>query len=198
MMRLIVCLVKPIVWLLFPYKVIGKQNIPAQSVRHLLCSNHISFVDPALLLMSHPHHVYFMAKAELFRNKFFGGILRWFGAFPVDRGSADNSAIDTAEQLVNNGKTMGIFPEGTRSKTGELQRVKSGAALIAAHTKAAVVPVCILTKNQKIRLFRRVLIVYGEPLSPQEMHLDGEKPELRYASRLLTERMRALLEEYKR
>lgn len=195
MKRVVLAILKPIVWLLFPYKVIGRENIPDASVRHVLCCNHISMVDPVFLLETYPRHIYFMAKGELFKNKLLAWVFTKFGAFPVDRGTADNGAVKTAEDLVNAGKTMGIFPEGTRSKTGELLRVKSGASLIAAHTKAAMLPVVVVTKNQKIRLFRRVKIVYGPLLSVEELHLDGEKPELRYASRLLMDRMRTMLEE---
>lgn len=197
MKRVILKIAKPLVWLLFPFKVIGKENIPAAGKKFVLCSNHISLVDPVFLLETFPQHLYFMAKAELFRNKFIGWVLRRFGAFPVDRGSGDYSAIHTAQQLVQEGKVLGIFPEGTRSKTGELLRLKSGAVLIAATTGADVLPVCVVAKDQKIRLFRRTKIVYGKTLTLQQLHLDGEKPELRYACRQLTASLQQLLEENK-
>lgn len=183
----------PLAWLLFPFKAIGKQNIPPVSAddRLILCSNHISILDPVFLLMCQKRHVFFMAKAELFSGK----LADWFlgkqlGAFPVRRGKGDTGAIDKAEEIVRSGKLLGIFPEGTRSKNGQLGRAKSGAALIAAQTGASVIPVCIRTKGQHVRLFHRITVEFGTPLSSEELHLqNAEHPDLRYASRLIMEKI---------
>lgn len=91
--------------------------------------------------MCQKRHVYFMAKEEIFKNR----LATWFfakqlGAFPVKRGAGDTGALDTARRIVEEGKLLGIFPEGTRSKDGRLGRAKSGAALIAAQTGASVLP----------------------------------------------------------
>ena len=114
-----------------------------------------------------------MAKAELFSKKigawFFG---KQLGAFPVKRGAGDTGAIDTAKEIVNSGKLLGIFPEGTRSRDGQLGRAKSGAALIAAQTGAAVIPVAIKAKDQKIRPFHKAFILIGPALTLEELHLD--------------------------
>ena len=84
---------------------------------------------------------------------------------------------------------MGIFPEGTRSRDGRLMRFKSGAALIAARTGAAVLPVGI---DRRAKAFRRVTITVGDLITPEELHLAGESPDLRYATRLMRERVGAL------
>lgn len=130
--RFLLTFFKPLFWLLFPYKVIGRENVPPEGdpTPLMLCPNHISDIDPVFVLMAMKRHVYYMAKAELFRNK----LAAWFvgmkfGAFPVKRGAGDTGAIDTAKQIVESGKVLGIFPEGTRSKDGKLGRAKSGAAL---------------------------------------------------------------------
>ena len=100
-----------------------------------------SYLDPVYLLMSQKRHIYFMAKAELMKGRlghwFFANVM---GVFPVKRGTGDTGAIDTAVQLVKEGKMMGIFPEGTRSRDGKLGRGKSGAALIVSRTGAMVLP----------------------------------------------------------
>lgn len=197
--RVILTVVTPLVRLLFPFKVKGRERVPSAQdcPRLILCSNHISIIDPVFLLVAQKRAVRFMAKAELFRNP----VLRWllgrmFGAFAVNRGKGDTGALDTARELVEQGELMGIFPEGTRSKDGRLGRAKSGAALIASQTGAAILPVAIVTKNQKVRLFRRTTIVFGEIITPEELHLrDAEHPELRYASRLLMERIGGLIGE---
>lgn len=196
--RFLIAFFKPLVKLLFPFTVHGRENIPAEcsGTPVILCCNHISIIDPVFLEMGQKRHVYFMAKAELFQNR----LARWFfgkqlGAFPVKRGAGDTGALDTAERIVREGKIMGIFPEGTRSKDGSLGRAKSGAALIAAQTGAYVLPVSIRSKDQKVRLFRRTALRFGELLSPEELHLSGEKPDLRYASRLIMQRIGELMEE---
>ena len=100
--------------------------------------------------MCQKRHVFFMAKEEIFRNRlsswFFG---KQLGAFPVKRGAGDTAALDTARAIVGDGRLLGIFPEGTRSRDGQLGRAKSGAALIAAQTGASILPAAIITKNQK-------------------------------------------------
>lgn len=191
--RFLLWFFKPLAWLLFPFKAVGRENIPDTPGRPplILCCNHISVIDPVFLEMCQKRHVYFMAKEEIFKNRlatwFFG---KQLGAFPVKRGAGDTGALDTARRIVEEGKLLGIFPEGTRSKDGQLGRAKSGAALIAAQTGAAVLPVAIATKNQKLHLFRRTRIVFGPLLTPEELHLDNpEHPDLRFASRLVMEKI---------
>ncbi len=194
--RTIIYVFGPLVRLLMRVRVVGKENRLPQGEKTVLCCNHISNWDPVILEVAQPHrHIYFMAKAELFQNRFSAWFLgKQFGAFAVHRGTGDTGAIDTAKQLVQEGKVMGIFPEGTRSRDGKLLRAKSGAALIVAQTGATVQPVAIVTRQQKMRLFHRTLVVYGKPLTPADLHLDGEKPDLRYASRRLMEVIGELIE----
>lgn len=196
--RFLLWFFKPLFYLIFPYKVIGKENIPPLSPedRLILCANHISDIDPVFLIMCQKRHVYFMAKAELFSKKigawFFG---KQFGAFPVKRGAGDTSAIDRAEEIVHTGRLLGIFPEGTRSKDGKLGRAKSGAALIASQTGASMIPVAIQAKDQKVRPFHKTLLLIGPALTPKELHLeDPSHPDLRYASRKLMEVIGDMLE----
>lgn len=195
--RVLIAIARPFLWLLYPYRVEGREHIPPEGDggRTVLCSNHVSAMDPVFLLLCQKRPIYYMAKAELFRNRLLGGILGgMFGAFPVSRGTGDTSAIDRAKQLVEEGRLMGIFPEGTRSRDGRLGRAKSGAALIVSQTGASVLPVCIEIQGVKLRPFRRTYIRFGEPISPAELHLDNpEQPELRYASRLLMERIGSMM-----
>ena len=137
-----------------------------------------------------------MAKAELFKNPFASAVIRELGAFPVDRGAGDGKAINTAEEVVKDGRLLGIFIEGTRSKTGEFLRPKSGAAVVAFQTKTPVIPVCVTPKNKKIKLFQRVTISWGKPLSLEELGLiSGSPAELRNASRRIMDEIKKLREE---
>lgn len=196
--RFLLWFLHPLAWLLFPFKALGRENIPPAGAEPpvIFCANHVSIIDPVFLEMCQKRHIFFMAKAELFDSWFGRNILgKALGAFPVKRGAGDTGAIDTAEEIVRSGRVLGIFPEGTRSKDGALGRPKSGAALIAAQTGASVVPVCITMKEQHLRLFRRTKILFGKPMSPAELHLDDpQKPDLRYASRQIMERIRQMLE----
>ncbi len=189
----------PAVRLLLRVKVIGKENMPPVGEPLVLCCNHISNWDPVVLfVVQRKRPIHFMAKAELFKNRFCAWLIgKQFGAFAVHRGTGDTNAIDTAKQIVADGKIMGIFPEGTRSRDGQLLRAKSGAALIVAQTGATVQPVAVVARGQRVRWFRRTLIVYGKPLSPADLHLEGEKPDIRFASRRLMEVIGGLIEEHR-
>ena len=195
--RALIHIFRPFILFFMRVRVIGKQNFPPEDVPLVLCCNHISNWDPVFLVVAHPkRHVFFMAKAELFSNRLFTWFLgKQLGAFPVHRGTGDTSAIETAKRLVNERKLMGIFPEGTRSRDGKLLRAKSGVALIVAQTGASVLPVAVVTRGQKIRPFQRVTIVYGSPLSPEDLHLtDPEHPDIRYATRLIMKTIGELIE----
>ena len=189
--RFLVWLLSPAVRFLMRVTRIGRENIPPVGEKIVLCCNHISNWEPK-------RHIHFMATSELFKNRLFTWFLgKQLGAFAVHRGTGDTDALATAKQLVEDGKIMGIFPEGTRSKDGKLLRAKSGASLIVAQTGATVLPVAIVTKHQRARMFRRTLVVYGKPLSPAELHLDGEKPDIRFASRRLMEVIGGMIEEHR-
>ncbi len=192
-------ILRPLFRLLFPFQVKGLENLPTDDRPLMVCSNHISMLDPVFLLYAQKRaDVFFMAKSELFRFGFLAWLLgKQCGAFPVARGKGDTGAIDRAQQLIAERKWVGIFPEGTRSKTGELGRFKSGAALIAAQTQAHVLPVAVTAKDQKVKLFRRVTVSFGAPLSPEELELAGEKPNLRVATRAMTAAVQTLMEASK-
>lgn len=146
--------------LFYRWEVIGSENIPA-SGPVILCSNHISNYDPLIVGCSSERRVHFMAKEELFRIPIVSFLIRQFGAFPVKRGAADRSAIRSTLQILEEGKVLGIFPEGTRSKTGDLKKGLPGVAMFALKSQAAVVPVAIVGPY---RLFRPVKVVIGKPI----------------------------------
>ncbi len=195
--RSLIHILRPLILFFMRVQIVGRENFPSEDTPLVLCCNHISNWDPILLILAnHKRHVHFMAKAELFSNHLFSWFLgKQMGAFPVRRGTGDTSAIDAAKRLVNDRKLMGIFPEGTRSKDGKLLRAKSGAALIVAQTGACVLPAAVVTRDQKIRMFQRVKVVYGKPLTPEELHLtDSERPDIRYATRLIMKTIGELIE----
>lgn len=146
--------------IVYRWKVEGVENIPPQGAV-VICANHISNMDPPLIGSAASRKVYFMAKEELFRIPILSFFIRRFGAFPVKRGASDRKALKHALAVLQKKEALGIFPEGTRSKTGKLGEAHPGAALIALRGDAVVVPVAIIGPY---RLFRRVSIIFGSPI----------------------------------
>ena len=136
-----------IFYVIFRTRVYGRENIPAEGAV-ILAANHASNADPPLMASLIERPVSYMAKIELFENPIFGGIIRRCHAFPVKRGESDRGAIKTAVQVLKEKRILGLFPEGTRSKTGELKKPEAGVALIAAMTGAPIVPVAILNTHR--------------------------------------------------
>ncbi len=180
--------------LFYRRRIYGKENIPKKGPL-IICANHISWHDPLAIGSALPVHykIKFMAKEELFRNAFVAFILRMVGAFPVNRQAADSRAIRRAFQVLKEGGVVGIFPEGTRSKTGHLQRAQKGAALIAGRTGAPLLPVLIVGPY---RLGRPLRIIFGPlfHLPPLEYSSREEKKAyLEEGSRIIMEHLQALL-----
>lgn len=146
--------------LFFRWRVEGLENIP-QTGPVVLCSNHISLLDPPLIGSALNRRIYFMAKEELFHIPVFGSLIRSLGAFPVKRGAADRAALRKAIEILQQSKVLGIFPEGTRSKSGKLGEARAGASLIAFKGNAVVIPVAIVGPY---RLFRPLYLRFGKPL----------------------------------
>ena len=193
----------PIFKLLYRFKTVNADNIPTEG-GVIIASNHLSNSDPPLLGLSSKRRMYFMAKVELFQNKFFGALIRALGAFPVERGAGDGKAIKTGEDLIREGNVMTIFIEGGRTKTGELMRPRSGCALVAQQMQVPVVPACITVIGKSKSIFAKRLIEFGEPLTPEQLGLtvDGGRRELKNASNMIMgdiKRMRErALNEYKK
>lgn len=160
----------------------GVENIPKEGA-FILASNHIHFVDPAVLLANFPRPIHFMAKVEAFKYKITAFLLTQLNTFPVSRGRSDKASIDYAVKLIENGHVMGIFPEGTRSKDLKPHKAKAGIALIARQTKADILP-CSIYCEKKGGLFRKITVRYGELIKYEELGLSEESStrELREAT----------------
>ncbi|MBQ6296430.1 MAG: 1-acyl-sn-glycerol-3-phosphate acyltransferase [Selenomonadaceae bacterium] len=147
-------------------KIIGTENIPKEGA-FILAANHVSNWDPPFLGTFIEREVCYMGKVELFKNPVMAAICRGLHVFPVKRGAADKTAIKTAVKILKDGKCLGIFPEGTRSKTGKLGKAESGVSLIAAMTKAQIIPAAIINTEKifsKEKFLPRPAVVYGKPI----------------------------------
>lgn len=188
-------ILRPAYKILYRYKIKNKGAIPAEG-GVILASNHMSFADPVLLGLSEKRRLYFMAKQELFKNKFAASVIRALGAFPVERGAGDGKALKTGEDILKEGNVMTIFIEGTRTKTGDLLRPRSGCALVAQQMQLPVVPCCI-TKRNFNRKFSKTIIHFGEVLTPEKMGLtpDSGRRELKGATNMIMGEIKRMREE---
>ena len=137
----------------------GEENLPSEGGA-IVAANHMSNWDPPFLASFLQRPIGYMAKQELFEIPIFGTVIRWLFAFPVRRGAADRSAVKAAVKELRAGRCVGIFPEGTRSKDGEVHRFGAGVALLAAMSGAPVVPAAISGTDK----MRGLKVVYGEPM----------------------------------
>lgn len=156
-------LLRPLVLLLHPLDIQGKENLPDEPV--LICANHSSWWDPVLLVcaLACDFPLRIMAKEQLFKIPVIGGFIRRMGAFPVDRGNSDIGAIKNSIKSLREGFSLLIFPEGTRVKKGQKVRPKGGVTMIAIRAGANLLPVFIGTTK---RLFHKIPLIIGKPYAP--------------------------------
>ena len=147
----------------------GKENIP-RSGGVLLVSNHQSNLDPILLAVQLRRKVSFLAKVELFQNRYFGWLIRELNAFPVRRGEGDIGAVREAINRLKEGRVLTLFPEGTRTRTGELGTIQPGIAMIVRRAQAPVIPAVIdgafraWPSGSRLPHPHPVRVLYGRPL----------------------------------
>lgn len=135
--------------LIYKVKVEGKENIP-QDKNFIVCGNHLSSLDPFLICFSMKKPVAFMAKKELFEKRFVRWMLDWQGAFAVNREKLEVSTIKTAFEVKKSRDwVLGLFPQGTRAKSGVLDNIHKGFAGIAKSTKCDILPVGIIGSENK-------------------------------------------------
>lgn len=149
---------------MFRIKIQGKEHIPAKG-RIVICSNHVSLLDPIIVAIAVPRQVFFMAKKELFRSKLLGTVIRKLGAFPVDREGADLLAVRSSLKILKNEQALGIFPEGTRIKEHDISNAKPGIAMMSIKGKASIIPIHIDTQY---KVFREVKVTIGEAVCLEE------------------------------
>lgn len=179
------------------WTIIGKENIPQQGPL-VLIGNHVSYWDPVVLACSVNRVVHFMAKEELFRVPVFRQIIRGLHAFPIKRGKPDKNALRYSAEILTKGEVLALFPEGTRSKTGELLPFYPGAALFALRAKAPVVPIIMLGNRTTFPLTIRgkIEVRIGQPMYFHdliEQKFGGE--EIEKATIVIREEMLRLLKE---
>jgi 1-acyl-sn-glycerol-3-phosphate acyltransferase len=150
----------PFFLLFFRPMIIGKENLYIRGKAIFVC-NHISMWDPVLIAVASPRLVHFMAKSELFKNPIGNLFFRAFLAFPVNRKQSDMASLKNAMRLLDHGKVFGIFPEGKRTITDDMDDLEKGAAFLAIRSGAPIVPMYLQRRTYEEM---RLVMAVGEPI----------------------------------
>ncbi len=158
--------------LVYRLEVNGRENIPKDN-EYIICPNHLSTLDPPLIVAVFPRSVAFMAKKELFDIRFLRWWIDWLGAFSVNRESLAPSTIKTVLGIKKSKWVLGMFPQGTRGVPGEIKGISKGFAGLAKITKCAILPVGIIGTNEVKRLpfSGKIIVNIGKPI-PYSSNVD--------------------------
>lgn len=166
----------------------------------ILAANHVSFFDPPIIGGTWPGEIHFLASDYLFKVPLLGPLIRALNSHPVSRGAGDLGAFRLTSKLLREGKKVVVFPEGTRSKDGQLQEFKKGVAKLAFTGHAAVVPIyiegtyAIWGRKQKFpKLWGKTRIFYGNALYVE----DYQGLERRAAEEKMTEDLKKAIIQLK-
>jgi cytidylate kinase len=176
--------------LFYRHKVYGVEHFcPGGAI---VAPNHVSYLDPPAAAISSPEEVHFLAKEELFRNYFFGKLIRALNAHPVAGTPGDIAVMRLICKLLSEGKKVLLFPEGKRGEKDELDELKPGIALLVARSKTAVIPAyihgtfAIWNRSRKFPKWRgRTACVFGTPIRWSDFeHLDKRKAQELFTAKL--------------
>ena len=165
---------RPLASRLWKFELSGYERLPVSGPA-ILCPNHISFLDSAFLMLTVPRNISFVGKAEYMDSWKTKHLFPAMGMIPIDRSGGDKSAaaLDAAEEVLRRGELFGIFPEGTRSRNGNLHKGRTGAARLAMKLDCPIFPVGVVGTDQiqppdaKLpKLFSSCEIKIGRPIRP--------------------------------
>lgn len=167
--NILVFLLSIVARIIFRIKVHGNNKLPDGKL--IICSNHISLIDPVILAIVTNRQISFMAKKELFDKPVLGWLIRKVGSFPVDRKNADLKAIKESLKVLKENRVLGIFPEGTRVKTVSLENLKPGIGLIASRSRSDIQPINI---ESTYKIFSRVDVYFRDIISIESYDPESE------------------------
>lgn len=155
--------------ILYRPKAYGIENIPKEGAI-IFVGNHRHAFDPIVVMTHTERIVHYMAKESLFKG-LHGRLFESIGLIKVYRTKSNPTAVVEAEEILKQGGTVGIFPEGTRNRTDqELLEFRHGAVAIAKQANSKIIPFAI---KGKYRLFRKGLIIeFGKPIDVSQMEIE--------------------------
>ena len=171
----------------FRWRVFGAENVPLQG-GVILAGNHASFLDPPLIGCGLNRTISFLARESLFHFPGMGALLRSWSVVPVDRDGGGAKGLKNIIDRLLGGSGIVLFPEGTRTKDGQLQPARSGIGLTVIKSSAPVVPVRVFGtfeaygRNHKFPRPRRIMVKYGQPMNFEALRAEAktcDKPRLK-------------------
>ena len=190
---------KAIFTILFRVSIKGVDKIP-ENGKYLICSNHISYLDPVLIGAYLPRYTYFMAKRELFSVSFLSNLVTYLNAFPVSRDVIDRSTFNIALDILKNENTLALFPEGTRSTDGKIGEGKKGVGLISYLSGAPIIPMVIIGSNKIIQkphkriFFPKIKMAIGDTIDTARIIKENDRKDA--IQIIVDETMRSLKKLY--
>ena len=180
----------------FDFKVYGRENLIEEGAA-ILASNHQSYLDPPCIGMACRNDIYYLARNTLYQRPLIGPLLKRLNTVPVDRDRGDVSSIKAIIRLLQSGRRVIIFPEGTRSSDGKLQPARAGLGMIIAKTVAPVVPVRVFGSYEALPRagglkFRPVSVVVGKPMRFTENDVKGGRDVYQTLSNRVMEKIASL------
>ncbi|MCM8805077.1 MAG: 1-acyl-sn-glycerol-3-phosphate acyltransferase [Candidatus Omnitrophica bacterium] len=154
--------------LFFLIEIKGRKNIPKKG-GFIIASNHLSYLDPPLIGFACSRKLYYFAKSSLFKIKVLSNLIKILGAIPIERESSPLS-LRKGLDILKKGEGLVIFPEGTRSKNGEIKEGKFGIGFLVVKSKVPVIPVKLIGTNKalppdkKFIRLKKIKVIIGEPL----------------------------------
>jgi 1-acyl-sn-glycerol-3-phosphate acyltransferase len=186
-------LLTPYLLILHRARAIDAGNVPEGGAA-IVAPNHFSFLDHFFVAVYLRRKVNFMAKSQLFKRPM-QFIYTHGGVFPVRRGFRDEEAFETANRILERGDIVLMYPEGGRSRSGELGEPKRGLGRLALENGVPVVPAAIVgtqkARNWKRLNFPKVTVLYGEPVRFEKIE-DPTPEQQQAAAELVFERVKAL------
>ena len=173
--------------LFYRYRVVNPERL-IENGGALLVSNHVSFFDPPSVAIAFKNPIHFLARKTLFKNKFFGGLIRALNSVPVDQERPDMTSLKKIIALLKSGERVLIFPEGERSDDGKLGTSQPGVGLVIAKSKVPVLPLRIFgnyeayPRGAKWPRLSKITVVVGEPLDFSKEIEKGGKSKALYQS----------------
>jgi cytidylate kinase len=182
----------------FGLRISGREHLRYRE-NYIFASNHLSYGDPLVVGCALDRDLWFLAKKELFRNGLFARLISAFHAIPVDREEIERKTMKRLFGLLGDGRSILMFPEGTRSRTGKLRDLKAGLGFVAAKSGVSIVPVCVTGTN---RLFdcllrrRKLSVRIGPPIRIDRDRLgENLKEEYRVLAGMVQNEIRMLMDE---
>ncbi|MHC4455757.1 MAG: lysophospholipid acyltransferase family protein [Planctomycetota bacterium] len=166
--------------LFFRLRVYGKENVPEKGA-FVLVGNHQSYLDPIFCGVPLKRHLYFLARASLFDNWFFGWLISSVNTIPIRQGEADLSAVRQVVGKLKEGRGFCLYPEGTRTSDGRIAPFKAGFGLLCRRGQASLVPVLIdgafecWPRHKKMFSTGSIVVCYGKAVSADQVKEMNER-----------------------